>query len=109
MPNITTASTQLSLTMPASSLAMERVFTPAAQQFLIALHQRFNDRRLALLQQRQERQLAINAGEWPTFLAETEHIREANWQVAPLPPDLLDRRVEITGPVDRKIDRKSVV
>ena len=103
MPNITTASTQLSLTMPASSLAMERVFTPAAQQFLIALHQRFNDRRLALLQQRQERQLAINAGEWPTFLAETEHIRKANWQVAPLPPDLLDRRVEITGPVDRKM------
>ena len=103
MPNITTASTQLSLTMPASSLAMERVFTPAAQQLLIALHQRFNDRRLALLQQRQERQLAINAGEWPTFLAETEHIRKANWQVAPLPPDLLDRRVEITGPVDRKM------
>src|ERR671928_202695 len=48
-------------------------------------------------------QKRIDAGEWPGFLPETRHVRESEWQVAPIPPDLLDRRVEITGPTDRKM------
>ncbi len=79
------------------------ILTPEALSFLEALHSRFNERRKALLQQRNERQKAIEAGQMPDFLPETAHIRSTEWKVAPLPADLLDRRVEITGPVDRKM------
>lgn len=79
------------------------ILTPEALSFLEALHNRFNERRKALLQQRNERQKAIEAGQMPDFLPETAHIRNTEWKVAPLPADLLDRRVEITGPVDRKM------
>ncbi len=79
------------------------ILTPAAQDFLIQLHQLFNPRRKDLLLCRQERQVAIDLGKLPNFLPETKAIREADWKVAPLPADLLDRRVEITGPVDRKM------
>lgn len=79
------------------------VLTEEAQRFLIALHQHFNSRRKELLQKREEQQAAIDAGQFPDFLAETQSIRESDWKVAPLPADLLDRRVEITGPVDRKM------
>jgi malate synthase len=67
------------------------------------LHRRLNPRRLELLAARQERQLRLDAGENPAFLPETRDVRETEWQVAPAPPDLVDRRCEITGPVDRKM------
>ena len=67
------------------------------------LHRRFDGRRRELLLARAERQARLDAGELPDFLPETEHVRDGDWQVAPLPPDLQDRRVEITGPVDRKM------
>lgn len=79
------------------------VLTEEALAFLYELQQRFNLRRLELLEERQAKQHRINAGEKLDFLAETRHIREGDWTVAPLPQDLQDRRVEITGPVDRKM------
>lgn len=81
----------------------ERVLTPAALSFLEALHLRFNERRKALLQQRNVRQQAIDRGVFPDFLPETATLRAADWKAASLPADLLDRSVEITGPVDRKM------
>lgn len=83
--------------------AFTEILTPGAVDFLEQLHQKFNHRRIALLKEREARQLRIDAGEMPDFLPETAHIREGDWTVAPLPKDLLDRRVEITGPVDRKM------
>lgn len=79
------------------------ILTPEALRFLESLHRHFNARRIELLQARQRRQTQLDAGTLPDFLPETKHIREGDWQVAPLPADLLDRRVEITGPVDRKM------
>ena len=60
-------------------------------------------RRIDLLEARRNRQRQFDEGELPHFLEETRSIREARWSVAPIPPDLLDRRVEITGPTDRKM------
>ncbi|MDX6481574.1 MAG: malate synthase [Gaiellaceae bacterium] len=71
--------------------------------FVERLHREINPRRLELLEARRERQLRLDAGENPGFLAETRGIREGDWKVAPAPPDLVDRRCEITGPVDRKM------
>jgi malate synthase len=79
------------------------ILTPEAVAFLADLQRTFNERRKVLLAARHERQKRLNAGERPGFLEETREIREAAWTVAPLPPDILDRRVEITGPVDRKM------
>jgi malate synthase len=79
------------------------VLTPEALAFLAELHRRFDGRRLELLARREERQARFDAGEAPDFLAETREVRESDWRVAPIPADLLDRRVEITGPVDRKM------
>jgi len=81
----------------------EEILSPAALEFLHYLHKSFNARRLALLAKRRERQQAFDKGLLPDFLPETEHIRQADWRVAPIPSDLQDRRVEITGPVDRKM------
>jgi len=81
----------------------ERVLTPAALDFVTKLHQTFDDRRRELLQLREVRQREINAGRFPHFLHETATVRTAEWQVAPAPRDLDDRRVEITGPTDRKM------
>ena len=81
----------------------DEILTPDALAFLGILHRKFDARRLALLAARMERQKRFNAGEKPDFLAETKHIRESAWKIAELPHDLLDRRVEITGPVDRKM------
>ena len=83
--------------------AYAEILSPEAQRFLLALHEQFNERRLQLLQLREKRQQAIDGGQLPDFLPETKHIRASDWKVAPLPPDLLDRRVELTGPVDRKM------
>jgi len=81
----------------------DRVLTPGALAFLEELHERFGGRRLELLAVREERQTRLDAGELPDFLSETAHIRAGDWKIAPLPPELQDRRVEITGPVDRKM------
>lgn len=73
-------------------------------KFLVTLHRLFNGTRLRLLQKRVDRQKDIDNGKFPTFLPETEAIRKNDaWKGAPLAPGLVDRRVEITGPVDRKM------
>ena len=79
------------------------ILTREALQFLVDLHRQFNTRRLELLAAQKERQKRLDAGERPDFLPETKTIRESEWTVAQIPKDLLDRRVEITGPVDRKM------
>src|SRR5262245_42984630 len=71
--------------------------------FVEWLPRTLNPRRLELLEERRERQLDVDAGENPRFLPETKKIRDGDWRVAPAPPDLTDRRCEITGPVDRKM------
>src|SRR5687767_14279174 len=79
------------------------VLTPQALDFLAELQRRFNPRRKELLARRAERQERFKAGEKPDFLAETRSVREGDWKVAPVPADLQDRRVEITGPTERKM------
>ena len=80
------------------------VLTEEALGFLAGLHRAFEGTREELLRLRQERQERIDAGEMPDFLAETRNVREdASWTAAPSPVDLTDRRVEITGPTDRKM------
>lgn len=81
----------------------DEVLTSEALALVADLHRSFEARRRQILNQRQERQSAFDAGELPDFLEETRHIRESDWAVGPIPPDLRDRRVEITGPVDRKM------
>jgi malate synthase len=80
-----------------------KILTPEAVAFIVDLQRTFNERRKALLDARHERQKRLDAGEKPNFLAETKAIRDAEWTVARLPADIMDRRVEITGPVDRKM------
>ncbi len=79
------------------------ILTPQAVAFLVDLQRTFNARRKSLLAARHERQKRLDAGEKPDFLEATRSTRESDWAVAPLPADILDRRVEITGPVDRKM------
>lgn len=87
---------------PASGEA--EILTPAALEFLAALHEKFAARRAELLAARAARRERIAAGELPDFLPETAQVREDDsWRVAPLAPGLEDRRVEITGPTDRKM------
>ncbi len=81
----------------------EKVLTKEAVAFIADLQRKFNGRREELLAARVERQKRLDAGEKPDFVAATAKIRESDWTVAPLPKDILDRRVEITGPVDRKM------
>ena len=81
----------------------QEILTEEAQLFLVELHQKFNQRRLQLLAEREIEQAYFDAGNYPSFPKETRSIRESDWVCAPLPEDLLDRRVEITGPVDRKM------
>ena len=80
-----------------------QVLNPGAREFLTQLARKFERRRQELLARRQVRQQEIDAGQLPDFLPETAAIREGDWTVASIPRDLLDRRVEITGPVDRKM------
>ena len=82
---------------------IEEVLTEEALGFIEELESNFGQRRRELLKKRLDKQSAIDSGEFPNFLNETKHIRDADWQVMPMPPDLKDRRVEITGPVDRKM------
>jgi len=81
----------------------EEVLTPLALQLLGSLHRRFNPRRLELLAARTRRQALLDAGALPEFLDTTAEVRAGNWRIAPVPEDLADRRVEITGPIDRKM------
>ncbi len=79
------------------------ILTEPALRFLADLHRRFDVKRQELLAARAARQARFDAGELPDFLPETRLIRDGNWKIAPVPPALNDRRVEITGPVDRKM------
>ncbi|MGV3487585.1 MAG: malate synthase A [Tuberibacillus sp.] len=82
------------------------LITREASIFLSKLHHRFEKRRRTLLEERQIRQKEFDRGGWPDFLEETKSIRESDWTIAPIPPDLMDRRVEITGPAS---DPKMVI
>ena len=79
------------------------ILTPQALRFVAGLSREFSPRIVELLQQRQRRQQEIDAGSFPDFLPETSEIRSADWRVCEIPDDLRDRRVEITGPTDRKM------
>jgi malate synthase len=81
----------------------DAILSDEALGFVALLHKEFDARRRELLAKREERKLRIDAGELPDFLPETKEIRDSDWTVAPIPHDLRDRRVEITGPVDRKM------
>jgi malate synthase len=83
--------------------SQDSILTEEACSFIRKLARAFEHRRRELLEARRERQREIDNGKLPDFLPETAHIRESAWKVAPLPPALLDRRVEITGPTDRKM------
>lgn len=83
--------------------AAEQILTPPALAFIGALHREFEGRRRMLLEARALRQVALDAGEQPDFLAETADIRAAEWRVAPAPIDLERRWVEIIGPADRRV------
>ena len=80
-----------------------RVLTAEALAFVVSLCREFEPRRRELLARRAERQKEFDAGRMPDFLTETKSIRDSEWRIAQQPRDLLDRRVEITGPTDRKM------
>ena len=79
------------------------IYNDEANAFVSTLAEEFSPRVAALLEARKVRQAEIDAGQLPDFLAETKHIREGDWRILGMPDDLQDRRVEITGPVDRKM------
>ncbi|HEU5225986.1 MAG TPA: malate synthase A [Actinomycetota bacterium] len=81
----------------------DEILTDEALAFVAGLQREFGRRRAELLGARAERQARLDEGERPDFLEATRSVREGDWRVAPAPPDLLDRRVEITGPTDRKM------
>ena len=88
---------------PSGVPGADELLTDSALEFLAELHERFDARRRSLLDARLERQKRFDVGELPDFPEDTRAIREAEWTVAPIPPDLLDRRVEITGPTNAKM------
>lgn len=92
----------ISVQAPVSN-AFEAILTPEALMFMARLAYTFEDNRAALLNRRQKFQKQIDQGRLPDFLPETETVRQGDWVIAPIPADLQDRRVEITGPVDRKM------
>ena len=79
------------------------ILTPEALELIAKLHRAFNRRRRELLERRQVRQAELDSGKLPDFLPETAAVRAGDWRIAPFPAQLNDRRVEITGPVDRKM------
>lgn len=104
------SSTAPSLSLPkgvvvkgALAARYDEVLSHDALAFVADLQRRFNETRKRLMAVRAERQKRFDTGETPDFLAETRHIREGDWKVSAIPADLQDRRVEITGPVDRKM------
>jgi malate synthase len=98
----TTVSSTISIVGPRTRFS-DRVLTPSALEFVTRLQHEFGGRRAELLDRRQSRAAALMAGQPLDFLPETSGLREGRWSVAPAPRDLTDRRVEITGPVDRKM------
>ena len=90
------------ITGPVSAAASE-ILTPQALGFVAKLARKFEGRRRELMAARSRRQQEFDAGRLPDFLPETAHIRGTDWKIGPIPHDLLDRRVEITGPTDRKM------
>ncbi len=91
------------IALPPGQPQFERVLTPPALEFVAHLARKYERRRRELMRARAERQARLDAGEPLGFLPETRPIREGDWTVAPVPADLHDRRVEITGPVERKM------
>jgi malate synthase len=83
--------------------AYAEILTPDALAFVAKLHRRFNRRRVEFLRRRHERQVALDRGAALDFLPHTKHIRDGDWKCASIPKDITDRRVEITGPTDRKM------
>ncbi|MDY0331338.1 MAG: malate synthase A [Thiomonas sp.] len=101
---MTTASAPQGVTLNAPlQPGFDRILTPDALAFVAQLHRAFEPRRQALLAARKARTARLDAGEKPDFLAQTQAVREGDWTIAPLPKALQRRRVEITGPVDRKM------
>ncbi len=88
---------------PSGIRGANEVLSASALEFLSELHERFNERRLKLLEKRKDRQARFDAGELPDFRDDTRNIRESDWTVGQVPRDLLDRRVEITGPTNAKM------
>jgi malate synthase len=82
---------------------VDDVLTPDAREFLTDLDREFRDRRAEVLARRAERLERLAGGELPDFLPDTESVRAGDWRIAPFPDEIADRRVEITGPVDRKM------
>ena len=82
---------------------VSQILSAEALTLVAKVHREFNVRRLELLKRREQRQSQLDAGKLPDFLPETADIREGDWTGAMIPPDLQDRRVEITGPTDRKM------
>jgi malate synthase len=99
-PHVSTVRVQITA---AVSDAQSAILNPEAQKFIVCLAREFEPRRQTLLQRRRVLQSELDEGRLPDFLPETAAIRRQEWRVAPIPKDLLDRRVEITGPVDRKM------
>ena len=83
--------------------ASKEILTTDALEFVAKLERRFRGRREECLRRRQEQQISLDRGAPLGFLSETRHVREGDWSCAPIPPDIADRRVEITGPTDRKM------
>ncbi|HVB32745.1 MAG TPA: malate synthase A [Patescibacteria group bacterium] len=94
---------QIKITGPITTPDQKAILSDEAIGFLAKLDAKFEARRQELLQRRSRRLRSIREGNLPAFLPETQSVREAEWKVAPIPKDLLDRRVEITGPTDRKM------
>src|SRR5947209_6793864 len=99
-PSIPVAGVEVRAPLPPEYAA---ILSPEALDFVAALHRAFDGRRRELLARRAQVQAQLDGGWLPDFLPETRDVRAGDWRVAPLPADLLDRRVEITGPVDRKM------
>src|SRR3954453_18800493 len=93
---------RIQITAPVTA-AQQAILTDEALEFIARLSQAFEPRRRELLEARRVRQEEIDRGGMPQFLPSTASIRESEWTGAPIPADLLDRRVEITGPVERKM------
>jgi malate synthase len=88
---------------PSKVLGTDEVLTEAALDFLAELHERFDSRRRELLDRRMVRQARFDAGKLPDFREDTREIRDSEWTIGGIPHDLLDRRVEITGPTNAKM------
>ena len=93
----------IAIAAPSSLPGADEILTPQALGFVAELHERFDARRRELLAARAERQKRFDSGELPDFPEETRHIRESGWTVGQIPADLVDRRVEITGPTNAKM------